>query len=71
LPFLSMIGAVIFSYIITNGSIFGVVAANLGTDLAIGIIMAGDTFGPISDNAQGIEQMAGITAKNQWSVRNT
>jgi K(+)-stimulated pyrophosphate-energized sodium pump len=68
LPFLSMIGAVIFSYIITNGSIFGVVAANLGTDLAIGIIMAGDTFGPISDNAQGIEQMAGITAKTNGAL---
>jgi len=64
LPFLSMIGAILFSLVITNGSIFGVVAANLGTDLAIGIIMAGDTFGPISDNAQGIEQMSGITAKS-------
>jgi K(+)-stimulated pyrophosphate-energized sodium pump len=63
LPFVSMIGAVLFSYIITNGSIYGVVAANLGTDLAIGIIMAGDAFGPISDNAQGITQMVGLSAK--------
>lgn len=63
LPFLSMIGAVIFSFAITNGSIFGVVAANLGTDLTIGIIMAGDAFGPISDNAQGIAQMAAIDPK--------
>lgn len=61
-PFLSMIGATIFAYIITNGSIYGVVAANLGTDLVIGIVMAGDAFGPISDNAQGIEQMAGPSA---------
>ena len=61
-PYLAMIGATIFSYIITNGSIYGVVAANLGTDLAIGIVMAGDAFGPISDNAQGIEQMAGPSA---------
>jgi K(+)-stimulated pyrophosphate-energized sodium pump len=68
LPFLSMIGAMLFSYIIMNGSIFGVVAANLGTDLAIGIIMAGDAFGPISDNAQGIEQMAGITAKTNGAL---
>jgi K(+)-stimulated pyrophosphate-energized sodium pump len=68
LPFLSMIGAVLFSYIITNGSIFGVVAANLGTDLTIGIIMAGDAFGPISDNAQGIEQMSGITAKTNGAL---
>jgi K(+)-stimulated pyrophosphate-energized sodium pump len=62
LPFVSMIGAVLFSYVITNGSIYGVVAANLGTDLAIGIIMAGDAFGPISDNAQGIAQMVGLSA---------
>ena len=62
-PFLSMIAVVIFSYVITNGSIFGIVAANLGTDLTIGIIMAGDAFGPISDNAQGIEQMAKISTK--------
>jgi K(+)-stimulated pyrophosphate-energized sodium pump len=62
IPYLAMIGATIFSYIITNGSIYGIVAANLGTDLAIGIVMAGDAFGPISDNAQGIEQMAGPSA---------
>jgi K(+)-stimulated pyrophosphate-energized sodium pump len=63
LPFVAMIGSIVFSYVITNGSIFGVVAANLGSDLAIGIIMAGDAFGPISDNAQGIEELAGISAK--------
>lgn len=60
LAFLAMIIAILFSYVITGGSIFGVVAANLGTDLAIGIIMAGDAFGPISDNAQGIVQMTGM-----------
>jgi K(+)-stimulated pyrophosphate-energized sodium pump len=64
LPFLSMIGAILFSLVVTNGSIFGVVAANLGTDMAIGIIMAGDAFGPISDNAQGIEQMSGMAMKS-------
>lgn len=68
LPFLSMIAAILFSFIITGGSIFGVVAANLGTDLTIGIIMAGDAFGPISDNAQGIEQMAGINAKTNGAL---
>ena len=68
LPFLSIIGAVLFSYVITGGSIYGVVAANLGTDMAIGIIMAGDAFGPISDNAQGIEQMAGTSAKSSSAL---
>jgi K(+)-stimulated pyrophosphate-energized sodium pump len=71
LPFLAMIGSILFSFIITNGSIFGVVAANLGTDLAIGIIMAGDAFGPISDNAQGIAQMAGISAKTSYGALET
>ena len=68
LPFITIIGSVIFSYVITGGSIFGIVAANLGSDLAIGIIMAGDAFGPISDNAQGIEQMSGINAKTNGSL---
>jgi K(+)-stimulated pyrophosphate-energized sodium pump len=68
LPFITIIGAMIFSYVISGGSIFGVVAANLGSDLAIGIIMAGDAFGPISDNAQGIEQMSGINAKTNGAL---
>jgi len=59
LPFLFVLGAILFSFFITNGSLYGIVAANLGTDLAIGIIMSSDTFGPISDNAVGIAQMSG------------
>jgi len=62
MPFLSILVAILFSYFVTNGSIpalYGIVAANLGTDLAIGIIMSSDTFGPISDNAAGIAQMSG------------
>src|SRR4030042_805974 len=52
LAFVPMIGAVMFSYVITNGSIFGVVAANLGTDLAIGIIMAGGACGPLVNEVE-------------------
>jgi hypothetical protein len=48
--------------------LYGVVAANLGTDLAIGILMSSDAFGPISDNAQGIEQMAGLAAKTNGTL---
>jgi len=59
LPLLSILAAILFSYFITNGSLYGIVAANIGTDLAIGIIMSSDTFGPISDNAVGIAQMSG------------
>jgi K(+)-stimulated pyrophosphate-energized sodium pump len=59
MPFLSVLAAILFSYFITNGSLYGIVGANIGTDLAIGIIMSSDTFGPISDNAAGIAQMSG------------
>lgn len=69
LPFISMIGAILFSYIITGGSIYGVVAANIGTDLAIGIIMSADAFGPISDNAEGIVQMVGMSAKANGTMQ--
>ena len=71
LPFMFMVGAILFSYII-NGpiyGIYGVVAANLGTDLAIGIIMSADAFGPISDNAQGIVQMVGLSAKANGTMQ--
>jgi len=64
LPFLSVLAAILFSYFITNGSLYGIVAANLGTDLAIGIIMSSDTFGPISDNAAGIAEMSGTKTGN-------
>src|SRR3972149_6039221 len=59
MPLLAILAAILFSYYITNGSLYGIVGANIGTDLAIGIIMASDAFGPISDNAAGIAQMSG------------
>jgi K(+)-stimulated pyrophosphate-energized sodium pump len=67
MPFLSVLAAILFSYFIIDGSLsplYGIVAANLGTDLAIGIIMSSDTFGPISDNAAGIAQMSGTKTHN-------
>jgi K(+)-stimulated pyrophosphate-energized sodium pump len=70
-PFMFMVSSILFSYII-NGpiyGIYGVVAANLGTDIAIGIIMSGDAFGPISDNAQGIAQMTGMSAKTDATLQ--
>ena len=57
-PLLVVLASILFSYFITNGNLYGIVAANLGTDLAIGIIMSSDTFGPISDNAAGIAEMS-------------
>ncbi len=50
--------AAIFSYLVT-GNIYGLVAANLGTDILIGTVMAWDAFGPIVDNAGGINEMCG------------
>ncbi|MDH5636010.1 MAG: sodium-translocating pyrophosphatase [Candidatus Bathyarchaeota archaeon] len=64
LPFLSVLAAILFSYFITNGSLYGIVAANIGTDMVIGIIMSSDAFGPISDNAAGIAQMSGTKTGN-------
>ncbi|MGB9960350.1 MAG: sodium-translocating pyrophosphatase [Candidatus Bathyarchaeales archaeon] len=66
MPLLFILGAIIFSYFITNGSIYGILGANLGTDLAIGFIMSSDAFGPIVDNALGIANMA--NAKNAASL---
>jgi K(+)-stimulated pyrophosphate-energized sodium pump len=64
LPILFVLSSIMFSYYITNGSIYGIVAANIGTDLAIGFIMSSDAFGPITDNAAGIAQMVGAKTHN-------
>jgi K(+)-stimulated pyrophosphate-energized sodium pump len=57
MPILFILAAVIFAYLVT-GSIYGVLGANIGTDLAIGFIMSSDAFGPICDNALGIAKIA-------------
>jgi K(+)-stimulated pyrophosphate-energized sodium pump len=64
LPILFVLAAIMFSYFVTNGSLYGIVGANIGTDLAIGFIMSSDAFGPITDNAAGIAQMVGIKTHN-------
>jgi K(+)-stimulated pyrophosphate-energized sodium pump len=60
LPYVFVLATILFAYYVTGGSLYGIVGANLGTDLAIGIIMSSDAFGPISDNASGIAEMAGV-----------
>ena len=50
--------AIIAAYTMSGGSLFIIVAVNLGTDLLIAYIMAADTFGPIIDNASGIAEMS-------------
>jgi K(+)-stimulated pyrophosphate-energized sodium pump len=40
-------------------SLFAVALAGTGLLTTVGVIVAMDTFGPISDNAQGIAEMSG------------
>jgi len=61
IPVIAVVGSVVLSYVVSGFSLYALAAANIGTDLLIGIIMASDTFGPIVDNAGGIAEMAGAT----------
>ncbi|GIG53827.1 sodium-translocating pyrophosphatase [Demequina activiva] len=56
-------GAVVVLYFVAGGSIalalFLVALAGCGLLTTVGVIVAMDTFGPVSDNAQGIAEMSG------------
>ena len=56
-------GAVFGAFILGQGSIvlslFAIALAGTGLLTTVGVIVAMDTFGPISDNAQGIAEMSG------------
>lgn len=59
-----VIGAAVFgAFLIGGGSIevalFAVSLAGCGLLTTVGVIVAMDTFGPVSDNAQGIAEMSG------------
>ncbi len=64
LPHIFVLATIVFALWVTGGSLYGLVGANIGTDLAIGMIMSSDAFGPISDNAAGIAEMSKAKVNN-------
>ena len=56
-------GAVYAAFLLGSGvallSLFAVALAGTGLLTTVGVIVAMDTFGPISDNAQGVAEMSG------------
>ena len=59
-----LVGAGVFGAYLLGGSsitlsLFAVALAGTGLLTTVGVIVAMDTFGPISDNAQGIAEMSG------------
>ena len=61
LPIVAVVASIALAYWVTGGSLYALIVANVSTDLIIGFIMASDTFGPITDNADGIAEMSGIS----------
>jgi K(+)-stimulated pyrophosphate-energized sodium pump len=59
-----LIGAAVYgAYLLGHGSVtvalFAVALAGTGLLTTVGVIVSMDTFGPVSDNAQGIAEMSG------------
>jgi len=59
-----LIGAAVFAaYLLGQGSVllalFAIALAGTGLLTTVGVIVSMDTFGPVSDNAQGIAEMSG------------
>ncbi|HVA60707.1 MAG TPA: sodium-translocating pyrophosphatase [Mycobacteriales bacterium] len=56
-------GAVYLAFLLGHGSVivalFAVALAGTGLLTTVGVIVSMDTFGPVSDNAQGIAEMSG------------
>ncbi len=70
----AVIVAALFSIVLLFGgsallSAYGIALAGLGLLTTTGYVLAMDTFGPISDNAQGIFEMSGA-AREQHAARN-
>ena len=54
-----MFGAFLLGGATLTVSLFAVALAGCGLLTTVGVIVAMDTFGPVSDNAQGIAEMSG------------
>ena len=58
-----VIGAAVYGAFLVGGSgvvgLFAIALAGCGLLTTVGVIVAMDTFGPVSDNAQGIAEMSG------------
>ncbi|HDQ26627.1 MAG TPA: sodium-translocating pyrophosphatase [bacterium] len=52
-------------YAVTHQVLYGIALVGLGMLTVTGIIVAEDTFGPVSDNAQGIGEMAKLSDKGR------
>ncbi len=68
-----VIGAAVFGAFLLGGasvtvSLFAVALAGTGLLTTVGVIVAMDTFGPVSDNAQGIAEMSGDVDGNGASI---
>ena len=65
---MAIAGTIFGSYSIFGGSVslsaYGIALAGLGLLATTGFILAEDTFGPISDNANGIFEMSGALKDN-------
>ncbi|SFK77814.1 sodium-translocating pyrophosphatase [Amycolatopsis sacchari] len=61
-----VIGAAVFGAYLLGGAValFAVALAGTGLLTTVGVIVAMDTFGPVSDNAQGIAEMSGDVDEN-------
>jgi K(+)-stimulated pyrophosphate-energized sodium pump len=57
-PALAVAAATLTAYYL--GGLFGIALSSLGMLLTLGVVLSTDAYGPITDNAQGISEMADL-----------